>query len=169
MAWIRENGFLGVKIHPDYQGAFIDDDAYIRILQAAKEQDLIVVTHAGVDGGYREGPVRCTPERTLRVIRKVGHGKLVLAHFGGNEMIEQVLELLAGTDVYFDTAYLLHSLPEEQFHEGLLRHGEDRILFATDSPWSCVERDVGILRSYSLPQKTEEKLFSQNAKRLLGI
>ena len=51
MAWIRENGFLGVKIHPDYQGTFITDEGYLKILHCAKEHDLIVVTHAGVDAG----------------------------------------------------------------------------------------------------------------------
>ena len=36
MKLLSEKGFLGIKIHPDYQGTFIDDPAYVRILLAAK-------------------------------------------------------------------------------------------------------------------------------------
>ncbi len=169
MAWISKNGFLGVKLHPDYQETFINDDGYVRILQAAKEQDLIVVTHSGVDGGYRGLPVRCTPELAKQVIDKVHHKKFVLAHYGANEMFDEVLELLCGEDVYFDTAYILRFVGEEAFKKILEKHGEDKILFASDSPWSDIKGDVEILKSFSLNKQTEEKLFYGNAKKLLGI
>jgi len=169
MKWIRAQGFLGVKIHPDYQDTFINDESYLKILRAAKEEDLIVVTHAGVDDGYPDCPVHCPPDRTLDVIRKVGHSKLVLAHYGGNRMEDQVLELLAGEDVYFDTAYLLRFLDKEKFFRILEKHGDDRILFASDSPWSDIRTDVEILRSYSLNPNTEQKIFADNATKLLGI
>ena len=169
MHWIKEQGFLGVKIHPDYQDTFIDDEKYLRIIRSAKDKDLIVVTHSGVDDGYPEGPVHCTPERVLNVIRKIGHKKLVLAHYGANRMADQVFELLAGEDVYFDTAYLLRFIQKEDFLRIIKKHGDDRVLFASDSPWSDIQNDVSILRSYELNPSTEQKIFSENAKTLLGI
>lgn len=169
MKWIKAQGFLGVKIHPDYQDTFINDEAYLRIFRAAKEEDLIVITHAGVDDGYPNCPVHCTPERTLDVLRKIGSFKLVLAHYGGNRMPNEVFELLAGLDIYFDTAYLLRLIKKEDFLRILDKHGDERVLFATDSPWSDIRGDVEILRSYSLQPDTEQKIFSENAKRLLGI
>ena len=57
----------------------------------------------------------------------------------------------------------------ETFKKILVTHGEDRILFATDSPWSDIKGDVEIIKSFSLDKKTEEKIFSENAKKLLGI
>lgn len=168
MLWIRENGFLGVKIHPDYQATFIEDEKYVKILQTAKEYDLIVVSHAGVDGAYRD-TVRCTPERALKLIRTVRHSKLVLAHMGANEMPEKVLELLCGEDVYFDTAYVFRFIGKENFKKIVEKHGEDRILFATDSPWSNIRDDVELIRSFGLGKATEEKILRENAKALLGI
>ena len=111
MAYLKENGFLGVKIHPDYQGTFINDEGYVRIMECAKEYDLIVVTHAGVDGAYPD-TVHCPPILAKELIRKVPHAKFVLAHCGGNEMQKQVLDLLCGEDVYFDTAYVLRFIGE---------------------------------------------------------
>ncbi len=169
MKFIKSSGFLGIKLHPDYQGTFIDDDNYVRILECAKEYDLIVVTHSGADCGFRGQPVRCTPERALKLIEKVPYNKLVLAHYGANEMFEDVLENLCETDVYFDTAYILRFISEELFKKILKKHGEDKILFATDTPWSDVKTDVNILKSFMLDKKVENKIFYENAQRLLGI
>lgn len=169
MKEIKERGFLGVKIHPDYQETFITDPGYVRILECAKEYDLIVVTHAGVDGGYKGCPVRCTPALARELIRKVPHAKLVLAHCGANEMPDEVCDTLAGENVYFDTAYVLRFIGKERFERLLERHGDDRILFASDSPWSSIRNDAEILRSFGLPKATEEKILSLNAKRLLGL
>ena len=167
--WIKSAGFLGVKIHPDYQDTYINDDAYLEIFKAAKEEDLIVITHAGVDDGYPNCPVHCTPNRVLDVLEKVGSFKLVLAHYGGNRMENKVYELLAGKDLYFDTAYLLRYLKKEDFLRILDKHGDDRILFASDTPWSNVCEDIETIRSYALPQSTEQKIFADNAKKLLAL
>lgn len=167
---VRAAGILGVKIHPDYQGTFIDDEPYIRALSIAKRLDLITVTHAGVDGAFTDCPVRCTPERTLRALDKLGgYNKLVLAHLGGSLMAEEVISTLAGEDVYFDTAYVMPRTDKSTFTRIIEKHGEDKILFATDSPWSDAERDIAKIKSFALGKDAEEKIFSSNAKKLLGI
>ena len=168
MRFIKESGFLGVKIHPDYQQTFIDDEGYVQIMQCAKEYDLIVVTHAGIDVAYRDN-VHCTPERALNLIRKVPHSKLVLAHLGGVEMSQQVIDTLCGEDVYFDTAYVLRDTSKDTFNKILEKHGSNKILFASDSPWSDMAGDVKIIKSFGLDKNIEEKIFCENAKLLLGI
>lgn len=169
MRFIKNAGFLGVKIHPDYQGAFINDEGYIEIVRCAAEHDLVVVTHAGVDGAYRDMPVRCTPTLAKELIRHVPHEKLVFAHLGANEMTKEVIEVLAGERVYFDTAYVLRYTKKDDFMRILDKHGEDRLLFASDSPWSNIAGDVEIVKSYSLGRNTEHKLLYGNAARLLGL
>ena len=39
----------------------------------------------------------------------------MLAHFGGNEMWDEVEQRLMGRNVYLDTAVVLDTMPEEQF------------------------------------------------------
>ena len=169
LKYLKENGIKGVKIHPDYQGTFIDDDGYIEILKWSKEYDLIVVTHAGVDDAYVGLPVKCPPEKVSKVIDKVGYEKFVLGHFGGHKQWGQVLELLAGKKVYFDTAFTLHEIDEQLFKRIIDKHGDDRVLFATDCPWREISEDVKILRSYNLSEQTEQKIFYKNALKLLNI
>ena len=169
MAWIAAQGFKGVKIHPDYQETFFDDEGYLEILAAARENDLIVVTHAGVDCGFRGCPVRCAPDRSSRVIDAVPHSKLVLAHYGGIEMFDEVEKYLCGKDVYLDTSYILRHITEEAFTRILKKHGADRILFASDSPWSSIVKDVAQLREFVPDGRIRKKIFAENAIKLLGI
>lgn len=169
MKYIKELGFKGVKIHPDYQGEFITHAGYIKILECARDLDLIVVTHAGVDCGFLGEPVKCPPALALKVIKRVPGVKLVLAHLGGNEMTDEVYNTLCGEDVYFDTAYVLRFTKKEDFVRVASKHGYDKILFATDSPWSDIKGDVEILKGFGLDKEIEEKILYKNAKKLLNI
>ena len=169
MAYLKSLGIKGVKIHPDYQDTFIDDDGYYQILLAAKKYDMIVVTHAGVDDGYLDQPIKCPPEKVIKLIEEVDYDKFVLAHYGGHKQWEKVLDVLAGKNVYFDTAFTLHEINEGLFKDILNKHGADRILFATDCPWRDIKDDVQILKSFNLGKDVENKIFYKNALKLLNI
>ena len=169
MRLIKSEGFLGVKIHPDYQGTFITDESYGKIFECAERLGLIVITHAGVDGAYRDTATKCTPAMAKEIIDRYPNLKLVLAHYGSNEMFDEVEEILCGERVYFDTAYILRYIGKEKFIKILEKHGADRILFASDTPWSGIKEDVDIIRSFGLDKVTEQKIFCDNARALLGI
>jgi predicted TIM-barrel fold metal-dependent hydrolase len=58
---------------------------------------------------------------------------------------------------------------KEQFMRIMRAHGADKILFASDSPWSCAAEEIASIES--LPLTTEEKdmIFSSNAKKILDL
>ena len=118
MAWLKEMGFLGVKIHPDYQGTYINDEGYVKIMKAAMENDLCVITHAGVDVAS-PNDVHCPPALAMELYKKVPHKKFVLAHLGGEKLQGEFLNTFKDTDVYFDTAYVLRYINEEIFNRWL--------------------------------------------------
>ena len=169
MRKVKDVGLKGVKIHPDYQSTYIDDQGYVEILKCAKDYDLIVVTHSGVDDGYKDQPVKCPPELVKKVIDKVKHEKFVLGHYGGHKQWDKVYDILAGENVYFDTAFTLHEIDKELFIKILSKHGEDKVLFATDCPWRDIKDDIAILNSYDLEKRTLDKLYYKNALKLLGL
>lgn len=169
MKWIRENGFLGVKLHPDYQETYISDPAYVRILECARDLDLIVLTHAGLDVAYVNEPMRCPAELVLDLIHRVPYEKFVLAHLGGYEENSPALDRLCGENIYFDTAYILRYTTEDTLRRVLSEHGADRVLFGSDSPWSSMRDDVATVKAFSLVSKDERRLLCDNAKSLLGI
>lgn len=169
MVELKKLGIKGVKIHPDYQNTFIDDEGYLEILRSAKKLDLIVVTHAGIDDGYIGQPVKCPPNLIKKAIEQVGLEKFVLAHYGSHLQWKEVLDVLAGENVYFDTAFSLHQIDEKTFKDILYKHGDDKILFATDCPWRDIKDDIAIIKSFNLGKETEDKIFFKNAIKLLGI
>lgn len=165
---LADSGFLGIKLHPEYQGVFFDDIRYMRIIEYAAELGLIVITHAGIDIGVPE-PVRCTPERVKRVLREVKPEKLVLAHCGGYGLWQEVLENLAGEPVYMDTAYSMGHISEELFMKLCRTHGTERLLFATDCPWGNPAKDLETFLSMPLLKSEQDLILYQNAEKLLGI
>ena len=165
---IKELGFKGIKIHPDYQGVMIDDIRFMRIIEYASELGLIILTHAGIDIGLSD-PVHCPPKKMRNVLDSVKPEKMVLAHYGGWGQWEEVYEYLAGENVWLDTAFIYDYMKEEQFFKIMEKHGSDKILFATDSPWSDMANGINWIKKLSLPKQVEENILSGNAKRLLGI
>ena len=118
---IAEHGIKGIKLHPVYQKCDIDDIKFLRIIDCAAENGLIVLTHAGIDIGF-PGVVHCSPQMCRNVWNEIegnGHSlilpgesdrkdsgfKFVLAHMGGWTNWEEVPELLADTGVYLDTSF----------------------------------------------------------------
>ncbi len=165
---IKDLGLLGIKLHPDYQKTYFDDIKYMRILDYASELGLITVVHAGIDIGFPEN-THCTPRRIQKVMEHVAPEKMVLAHYGSFDLWQEVETLVAGKNVYLDTAYIFGFIEDETFLRILEKHGADKILFATDSPWSGQKESLGHLRKLPIAQKDLNKILGQNAERLLGV
>lgn len=165
---IRDMGLKGIKLHPDYQDMYFNDIRYKRIVSYASELNLIVSVHAGVDPKCPQD-VHCTPEMAKEMLDQVQPSRLVLAHFGGNKMWDDVEDFLIGRDVYLDTAVVLDTMDEEQFIRMVRNHGADRVLFATDSPWRGQKEFVERMREIPLTEEEKAQIFSGTAKNLLGI
>lgn len=169
---IRDMGLRGVKIHPDYQGVYIDDPRYIRIGREAVRLGLILITHAGVDDGFPE-ETHCPPERAARFVDAVqkgnadAAGKLVFAHGGGNRQFADVIRCLAGRDVYFDLSYILSYASPETVMNLIRAHGAGKILFGTDCPWGDPAAFVRFVNDLPLGEEEREDIFHRNAERLL--
>lgn len=165
---LREMGFLGIKLHPDYQDMYFNDIRMKRVIDYASSQGMIIVTHAGNDP-LSPDDIHCTPKMAHEVIREVQPEKLVLAHMGGNALVDEIEEYIIGENVYLDTAYVLRKIPEERMIQMCRNHSCDKILFATDSPWSDQKEDVDHLKSMKFTDAEKEKIFGENAAKLLQI
>lgn len=168
--FIASHGFKGIKLHPDYQQTFIDDIKYKRIISYATELGLAIVTHAGFDVGYPE-LTHCTPDRTLAMLKEVRPEKMILAHMGGLNYWDDVEKYLVGENVYFDTAYVVDEISEEQFIRIVKNHGVDRILFASDSPWKPQKKFVNYMQQVCHKREFDisdiNKIMGENGLKML--
>lgn len=166
LRWIKEQGLKGIKFHPDYQNTYFNDIRYKRIISYASELDLIVLTHAGQDP-FSPDDIHCTPQMIAEVLDEVKPQKLVLAHMGGNRLFDDVERHLVGRDVYFDTSYVLDKISVKQFVRMVRNHGSDKILFATDSPWTGQSEFVDCFHQMPLTENEKKQILETNAKKLL--
>lgn len=165
---IKNEGIQGIKLHPQYQGLPLDDIRYMRLIYAASELGFIILTHAGfdvfIDKDYS------TPDIINHVLDEVAPPKMVLAHMGNNEHYEETLLKLCGRNVYFDTSYSFVNMPEEMFVKLVRTHGVEKILFASDAPWTVQKDGVEKLRKLTaLSEEEKDLIFSRNAIELLGL
>lgn len=180
---LKEAGVRGIKVHPAYQNVEFDDIRFLRIIAAASELDMVVVTHAGVDIGIYDKDYASTTA-ILKVVKEVAPPKLVLAHMGGWSCWDRVKSDLAGAPLYFDTAFSLgkidwnqegikHNVIESnlsplEFSQLVKAHGADKILFATDSPWASIKEYVTFIKTAPLLTDEEKSnILGLNAMRLL--
>lgn len=160
-------GLPGIKIQANWQGVDVDDPKMFPIYDAVQGR-LIVMFHAG-----REiadfGPIRACPKRLANVHREFPKMTMIAAHMGGYKMWDEVEEYLVGKQIFFDTsACPANDIPDDRLLSLIRRHGVERVLFATDSPFGDARKDISRLLRLGLKDSELEMIFWQNAEALLG-
>ena len=179
---LRDAGIKGIKVHPVYQGTNIDDPRYLRIFECCAQLGLWALTHGGDDIGF-PGLVRCSPEMCRNALLQVPGLKMVVAHMGGWRNWERVAENLLDTGAVLDTAFSIGSivpigdgyyddkdtalLSDEQFCALVKAFGSDRVLFATDSPWSDRRAEVERIKAMPLAEAEKAAILGGNAEKIL--
>lgn len=160
----------GIKLHPDYQNTFFDDEKYIRIVDYAANKGLGIIVHAGEDVGLPD-TIHCTPDMVLNLWKHIQPDKLILAHMGGWRLWDEVEEKIIGLPVYLDTAVVLNrlfpvKLENEQFQRMVKNHGADKILYGTDSPWYNQMQALEDFENSGLSKDNKELILGENANKL---
>lgn len=163
---MRELGLRGFKMHPEYQLFEPHEPRMDAIYDAAVDNRMIVLFHAGHDIGFET--VRGTPESFAEVLRTWPGLTVVLAHLGGFQVWDGVIEHVAGGDLWLDTAYTLGHLPDDGFVQLVRAHGADRVLFGSDGPWTDPAAELIHLRTLDLTPAEIEAICGGNAQRLLA-
>lgn len=177
-------GIKGIKLHPVFQNTNLDGIRYLRIIECACENDLIVLVHAGYDISYPKAD-HASVRRIVSVLDTLHPGKFVLAHMGGWGCWDEVEQNLIGRKVYMDTSFSLlpvspapgtmrnpqedPPLSGEQFLRMVQKHGADRILFGTDSPWSGHKESLAYLKESGLTRDDLSCILGKNASKLLQL
>ncbi len=167
IAFIKDMGLPGVKLHPDYQSFFVDEARMFPIYEALFQAGLVILFHAGVDIGL-PSPYHCTPERLLRVIQAFPEGNIIAAHMGGYDYWDEVEKHLVGENIFFDTSYSSDHMETNRMVKIVNEHGADKILFGTDSPWKSQKREVQAIKELPLSEEAKRLILGENALKLLS-
>lgn len=162
---IAAAGLRGVKLHPDYQSFFVDDEKMKPIYKKISSLGLVTTFHAGRDLGYH-APFHCTPERLRRALSWFD-SPVVAAHWGGAYMSQEVIRKLCGLPVYFDLSFGYGVIPRYDALKMIEKHGTDRLLFGTDCPWHTPELERRTIETLGLSDTEKQAIYGGNAEKLL--
>ena len=165
---VAETGLKGIKMHPEFQDFFIDEEITEKIVKKCQELGLWILFHCGEDYGYKP-PFRCTPQRLRNLIDKTGGSNIIAAHFGSFRMWDDVERYLVGTDIYMDTSMASGLLEGDKGREMVLAHGAEKILFGSDNPWHNPSQALDFVHSMKLQKEMEELILYKNAQRILQL
>ncbi len=161
--WAIENGFKGIKLHPDFQKFNIDDDNVQKFYKAASGK-LPILFHIG-DNRYEYSK----PERLVKMAIKYPNVNFIAAHFGGYRCWDEAVIYKGLNNVYFDTCSSLPFISAERAKELIDMLGAERFFFATDFPmWDSVG-ELERFNKIPLSVKERKMIFSENIKRLLNL
>lgn len=194
-------GLKGIKFHPEYQQFTVDNEKFFPMYDYILSKGMHILFHAGYDPGYPP-PFHSSPAQFARIIRALTpvkaddssfshsasenataahsasgkRGSIILAHLGSSRMWDAVESEVAGLNCYIDTSMGFFDYGKDQFLRIARKHGTDRLLFATDSPWSNAADEIKALRSLAegtgegaaLSPAEVDAILGGNAARLLA-
>lgn len=163
IAFLKENGFCGVKLHPDYQNFFVDDVKMFPIYEELERQGMFLLLHCGEDVSFRNSS-RGNPSRTATVLKNFPELKIIAAHLGGYLRWNETLEYLAGfPNVWLDTAYCAFK-PEPQIMQKIIdTFGTDKILFGSDWPWMEQKKSIDYIKNLPITEVQKGNILGGNA------
>ncbi|HHB75058.1 MAG TPA: amidohydrolase [Desulfobulbus sp.] len=163
---IKDQGFIGLKMHPYYQDFFLDDPQLMDLYRRISELDLLLVMHTGYDIGYPRIR-RADPERILNVVREVPELRLITTHLGGWDEWTDVRKLLTGKPIYMEISFALDFLDQIRLRELIENHPPEFILFGTDSPWADQATTLKMLSKLGLDADLFNRIVRENGLQLL--
>ena len=166
---IKNSGLKGVKLHSEYQDFFVDDSSMFPIYDAIRGLGLVLMLHGGTDIAFEDGPVKCSPAAAARVAQNFPGLKMVVAHLSGYKEYRQTLEHLVGKPVYLDTSTTESFFKREEAEKLVQLHGEEYLLFGSDSPWADASEAIKFVESLDIPSSKKDAIFYRNAEYLLDI
>lgn len=166
---LRDNGIKGIKFHALFQEQGACDESMFPVYEEMGD-DMVAVFHSGRDPSELDKPARTTPEGIARIKSLFPKLKIVAAHLGGHDMLDDVKKHILGKDIYLDTSWTpdIRTVAPDVFMDIVGHHDTKRILFGTDYP--TVGDPVAAiewLKRLPLSNKDKVRIFHDNAAELL--
>ncbi len=164
---LENGGIRGLKLHPEYQCIAIDDARFEPLFEACQGRFCVLVHTGGTAGSLMLS--KSSPVRLLNVIRKFPRLDVIAAHFGGERMWQEALDILksySGEHLWLDTSSSTKFLPKDILRALFSLRPPEYYLFGSDWPIFRPSDEIERLMAHGLRDAEIEKLMG-NARILL--
>jgi predicted TIM-barrel fold metal-dependent hydrolase len=132
---LKDNGIVGVKLHPLFQNLSLDDPRVHEILAALAQEGMPVVTHVGA-GEDEAANQRGAPKLLRQLADGLPDLTLIACHYGGYHRLEEAEEHVVGSRVTLETSWppTMAELDPQRVVAIIRKHGADRVVYGSDWP-----------------------------------
>lgn len=168
VASLRANGLKGAKVHPMFQDLRLDDPR-LHATFDAMAGEFAVIIHVGAAG--TDPGERCSPAMLADIVRRFPRLDVVACHFGGYKRFEEAVETVVGLPVHLDTSWppSLATLAPDRVRAAIVKHGPERVVFASDWPMADPAAEIEAIRALGLSDEDTAAVLGGNLARLLDI
>jgi predicted TIM-barrel fold metal-dependent hydrolase len=94
---------------------------------------------------------------------------MIAAHMGGLYFWDEVLDTLAGKDLYLDTSSALPFMQPKILKQIIAKHDPSKILFGSDYPLNTPQKELELLEQIPwLSTAAKERIYGLNCADLLN-
>ncbi len=154
-------GLQGLKIHPDSQQFFVDDERMDEVYDYLQGR-MPVLIHCG---DYRFDYDH--PRRIRAILEKFPNLTVIAAHFGGWSIFDLAVEYLEDMNCYLDCSSSMAFLGKRRTKELIRLYGAERMLFGSDYPMWSPAAELEELRSLGLTAEEMDLMLYKNAESIL--
>lgn len=170
MTSLKDNGIVGVKLHPLFQALSLSDPRVRDICAALAEAGMPVISHVGA-GGDAAANDRGAPSALRALADDLPDLNLIACHYGGYHRLDEAEEHVVGSRVTLETSWppTLAELEPERLVALIRRHGADRVVYGSDWPMADPAAEIAAIRNLGLTDDEVDGILGGNVARLLGL
>jgi predicted TIM-barrel fold metal-dependent hydrolase len=163
---IKDLGLLGIKLQPNAQRFYPDDERFFPIYEKLSELNMGLAFHCG-DEVIPFKPLYAHPKHFKQVLESFPDLIIQLAHLGGYKTWDSLQSVLGYGNVWYDTAFCPRNISDKELLSIVEEIGVSRVLFGTDFPWTDPGREKRELER--ILAEDAVKVLEENPQRYLSL
>lgn len=158
-------GLKGIKLHPDCQRFYIDEERAEKIYRIV-EGRLPILMHMG-DPRYDYSNIN----RLITILNKYKNLQVIAAHMGGYTKWDDVglYHNIENDNFHFDTTSSLSFLSSERATSIIKEFGAEKYFFGSDYPMWKAADELQLFDNLQLTDDEKEKILGLNIKNFLKL
>ena len=163
LAWMREHGIFGVKIHPEFQHFVLDDERMFPMYEEMEKNDMFLIAHMGDPRVNVSGPRRMLP-----IARTFPRLRCIAAHLGnwGDWDIEKIRPIARLENMYTDISSSFSYVEDKGPLYPILReYDPSHVFFGSDYPIWCPKKELEKAMGLGLEEDFLEDILFHNFAR----
>jgi len=158
---VREDGFRGVKLEAS---VLASDHRLDPIMEAAERLGVPVLHHAWYQT-TESNAVQSTPADIADLASRFPRVQIIMAHLGGAR-VRGVQDIRPYPNVSIDTSGSQPMAGLVEYAVAVL--GPHRVVYGSDVPGRDYSAQIGRIAGAHVSDRDKEKIFHENARRLIG-